>query len=261
VTSNRQMQDIRNTHRNPVDATAMVTEALRTGKIDELRKLDLHLTDAQQAEVATLRDRVLQDADGRPLIAYWNRSSEYQPGRNSTQADLDRVHHGASAAGAQVIVFGPNYVLRPDGTRVPLEIPGARPGESGQPRQPGALDATNHWQSTRHDGSAGLPDMAMQIELFRQLEARGLIGQVGIMSGGMDVPFLFAGTRTIEVDRPDPSHPDRPDRMGPWDEATRNPDGTPGDFEVRRTNPDGSFPDITREIERWRDHPPTGLHR
>ncbi|HEY0985491.1 MAG TPA: hypothetical protein VGD80_00515, partial [Kofleriaceae bacterium] len=211
ATSNRQMQDIRDTNRNPVEATAVVAEALRTGNIDALRDMDLGLSDGQRADVSAFLDRMLQTTDGRPLVAYWNRAGDYQPGRNSTQGDLDSVHASAAAAGAQVIVFGPDYVITPDGTRMPLDMPAARPDA------PGAVDATNHWHETRPDGTPGLPDGAMQIEMFRQLADRGLLGQVGIMSGGMDAPFLFAGTRTIEVNRPDPNFPDRPDRMGQWD--------------------------------------------
>jgi hypothetical protein len=242
--SNKAMTEIRDQHENPVAATNIVADAIRSGDVAKLRGMELGLAPEQRQAVSDFLDRKLGDTAGDPLVAYWNRAGTYQPERNSTQADLDGFHQSVDGAGARVVVLGPDHLIGADGERAPLGFPQGGAGPDG-PKP--AIDLTNHWK----DG--GPSDVAMQVEMFRQLAERGLIGQAGLMSGGMDGAFLYAGTPTVEVDRPRVGAPPRPDRMGVWQDASRNPDGTPGDFQVRPTNPDGSFPDLGDQIRSWRD--------
>ena len=161
-------------------------------------------------------DRRLTCRSAAKQVLLWIRCGKHHPARNTTGPELIEIARRALAANLVPILVG-------DGMRN-IEVP------------PGAVDMTLFWKDPIFQG----PDMRRaQLQLFEHLkQARGLVGQLGVTTAGMDGPALMGLPTMYLTDAPNV-------RLGTWVGAV------PGYQEVVRD--DGYLERVSHRLSRWTD--------
>jgi hypothetical protein len=160
----------------------------------------------------------LDHASAGKQVLVWIRYGRHHPTRNTTCPELIELVRRSLAANLVPVLVGD--AIR-DG-----DVP------------PGAVDMTLFWKDPIFQG----PDMRRaQLQLFEHLkQARGLAGQLGVTTAGMDGPALMGLPTMYLTDAPNV-------RLGTWVGAV------PGYQEVVRD--DGYLGRVSHTLSRWADPP------
>jgi hypothetical protein len=165
-------------------------------------------------------DAKLAGASERRTVLLWVRDGEHHPRRNTTAAELAELATRAQDAGLVPVVIGE----------------AVRGG--GLPR--GAVDMTLF---SRDPVFQRDDTRRAQLQLFEHLKrARGLVGQVGVTTAGMDGPALMGLATMYLTDAPNV-------RMGAWVGAV------PGYQEIVRDA--GYLERVSRALSEWARAAPT----
>ena len=172
-----------NPDRPELAATGTIVDALLRDPDGAFKALRASLTAGVPADVVAYAERLLGNSSG-DLLLVWNRGAARGHGadRVMTLPLLQDIVRRAQALGFTPVILG--------------EVPeGGVKALSGK-----VIDMTVH--------HAKLPDPQAQLMLFEYLRRRGVAGQIGMMSGGMD-QAAFIGMPTLSIAAKTPT-----DRMG-----------------------------------------------
>jgi hypothetical protein len=168
---------------------AMVARAFRADPRSAQRKLRAaFLGDAPTPPgIVAWAERKLANVTTTKLVLLWVRHGAHHPGRNTTYPELVELARRALTAGLVPVLVG-------DAIR------------DGEPPS-GAVDMTLFWKEPIFQGA----DMRRaQLQLFEHLrQTRGLVGQLGVTTAGMDGPALMGLPTLYLTDAPNV-------RLGTW---------------------------------------------